>query len=101
MTHFSHPQLRATVNGIIKHCIACQINKLTSPGYGHLLPHKATALPFQEVAIDLIGPWRVTVTNKVYEFYALTCIDLATDFPEATRICNKTASHVGMQFENI
>jgi hypothetical protein len=38
---------------------------------------------------------------EVYKFYALTCIDLATNFPKAIRIHNKTASHVGMQFENI
>jgi transposase InsO family protein len=100
-THFSHPRLRATVDDVIKHCRACQINKLTGPGYGKLPPREATALPFQEVAIDLIGPWRVTLPNETYEFYALTCIDMATNFPEAIRIRNKTASHVGMQFENI
>jgi hypothetical protein len=35
------------------------------------------------------------------EFYALTCIDLATNFPEAMHIRNKTASHASLQFENI
>jgi transposase InsO family protein len=59
------------------------------------------ALPFQEVAINLIGPWRITVQNKTFEFYALTCINLATNFPEAIRIWSKHASHVGMHFENI
>jgi hypothetical protein len=50
--------LRATINEVINHCEACQINKLTGPGqYGQLLPREATALPFQEVAVDLIGPW--------------------------------------------
>jgi transposase InsO family protein len=58
-------------------------------------------LPFQEVAIDLIGPWSVQLPNETYEFYALTCIDIATNFPEAIRIRNKTASHVRMQFKNI
>jgi transposase InsO family protein len=91
-THFTHPQLRRTVENIVQHCHACQLNKL---------PREATALPFQEVAIDLIGPWRVTVQNKTFEFYALTCIDLATNFPEAIQIRSKHASHVGMHFENI
>jgi hypothetical protein len=66
-----------------------------------LPPHKATALTFQEVAVDLIGPWHVTLPNEVYKFYALTCIDLATNFPEAIHVRNKTASHVGMHFEKI
>jgi hypothetical protein len=35
-THFYHLHLRATVNDVIKHCEACQINKLTGPGYGQL-----------------------------------------------------------------
>jgi hypothetical protein len=88
-THFLHPQLRATVNDVIKHCRACQIKKLTGPGYGHLPPRKATALPFQEVDVDLIGPWHVTVPNKVYELYALTYIDLAMNFSKAICMRNK------------
>jgi hypothetical protein len=100
-THFTHPQLRQTVENIVQHCHACQLNKLTGPGYGQLPPREATALSFQEVAIDLIGPWKVTVQNETFEFYALTCIDLATNFPEAIRIRTIHASHVGMYFENI
>jgi hypothetical protein len=46
-THFSHPQLRATVDDVIKHCLACQINKLIGLGYGKLPPREARALPFQ------------------------------------------------------
>jgi hypothetical protein len=87
-TNFSHPRLRATADNVIKHCRACQINKLTGPGYGKLPPREATALPFQEVAIELIGPWRVTLPNETYEFYALTCIGMATNFPEAMSACS-------------
>jgi hypothetical protein len=53
---------------------------------GQLPPREAMVLLFQEVAVDLIGPWRVTVQNKTIEFYALTCIDITTNFPEAIRI---------------
>jgi hypothetical protein len=98
-THFYHLQLRATLNDVIKHCAACQINKLTGPAYGHLPACKGIMLPFLEVAVDLISPWCITLPNKTYEFYALTFIDLATNFPKAIRIPNKTASHVGMQFK--
>jgi hypothetical protein len=31
---------------------------------------------------------------------ALTCIDPVTNFPDAIPLRDKTASHVGMQFEN-
>jgi transposase InsO family protein len=30
-----------------------------------------------------------------------TCIDTTTNFPDAIRLQNKTASQVGMQFENL
>jgi transposase InsO family protein len=51
--------------------------------------------------LDLIGPWTVQLPNESYDFYALTCIDTVTNFPDAIRLRDKTASHVGMQFENL
>jgi hypothetical protein len=47
-THFYHLQLRATVSYVMKHCEACQVNKLTGPGHGHLPTQEVTALPIQE-----------------------------------------------------
>jgi hypothetical protein len=62
---------------------------------------RTNILPWEEVALDLIGPWTVKVAVKSFNFYALTCIDTVTNFPDAIRLCDKTASHVGMQFENL
>ena len=31
--------------------------------------------PFEEVTVDLLGPWKVQVRGKPYEFNALTAID--------------------------
>jgi hypothetical protein len=39
--------------------------------------------------------------QESYDFFALMCIDTVTNFPDAIRLRNKTASHVGMQFENL
>jgi transposase InsO family protein len=75
--------------------------KLPGPQYGHMPPREANILPWEEVALDLIGPWTVKVADESYEFYALTCIDTVTNFPNDIRLCDKTASHVGMQFENL
>ena len=74
---------------------------MLGPAYGHLPPRIAHALPWQEVAVDLIGPWNVQLFNDSYDFYALTCIDIATGYPDAVRLQNKTAEHVGLQFENL
>jgi hypothetical protein len=62
-------------------------------------PREANILPWEEVALDLIGPWRVKIADESYEFYALTCIDTVTNFPDAICLRDKTASHIGMQFE--
>jgi hypothetical protein len=57
--------------------------------------------PWEEAALDLIGPWTDKFEVESYDFYALTCIDTVTNYPDAIRLRNKRASHVGMQFENL
>jgi hypothetical protein len=56
--------------------------------------------PWDEVAIDLIGPWKVMVGNKVFEFNALTCIDTASNLNlvELVRTDNKTAAQIRDKF---
>jgi len=49
--------------------------------------------------VDLIGPWKIPIQNKVYEFNALTSIDPVTNLTELVRIENKTSEHVRMKFE--
>ena len=55
--------------------------------------------PWEEVAIDLIGPWQVKVNGRNVEFNALTCIDTASNLVELIRIDNKTSSHIRSKFE--
>ena len=52
----------------------------------------------REVAVDLIGPWKVKVRGKAYEFNALTCIDTAKKIIELVRIDNKTSQHISSKF---
>ena len=54
--------------------------------------------PWEEVTIDLIGPWKVKVGSKVCEFNALTCIDTVSNLVELVRIDNKTATHIRDKF---
>ena len=63
--------------------------------------------PWREVAVDLIGPWKVKLGNvpnedrqeSYIEFNAFTCIDPVTNLVELIRINNKTAAHIGAKFE--
>jgi hypothetical protein len=54
--------------------------------------------PWEEVAIDLIGPWKVKVNGQQVEFNALTCIDTASNLVKLIRIDNKTAEHICDKF---
>ena len=54
--------------------------------------------PFEEVAVDLIGPWKISISGKTYEFNALTSIDTVTALVEIVQIENKTAEHVARKF---
>jgi hypothetical protein len=62
--------------------------------------HDAQLLPWNKVAVDLIGPWTTSVDGHELEFDALTFVDPVTDLVELARTQNKTAALVGMMFEN-
>ena len=55
--------------------------------------------PWTEVAVDLIGPWKIQVHGKPVEFNALTCIDTALNLVELIRIDNKSCPHVTEKFK--
>ena len=99
-THFYHPGLQAHVANIIRPCDACQRYKLPGRGHGQLPPREADIAPWQEVAVDLIGPWTIKLHGQNYKFMALTSIDTVTNYPEIVRLNNKTSLHVAQQFEN-
>jgi transposase InsO family protein len=96
--HFVYPKLKERCVGYV--CQTCQMNKLIGPGYGELPPREAPLLPWNEVAVDLIGPWTMDIQGEQIKFDALTCIDTVTNLVELILIDNRTANHVAQQFEN-
>ena len=58
-------------------------------------------MPWDAVAVDLIGPWKISVSGIELEFLALTCIDPVTNITELIRIESKTAAHVAQNFTNV
>ncbi len=56
--------------------------------------------PWEEVAVNLNGPWKVKVNGQKVEFNALTCIDKASNLVKLIRVDNKTAKHVHDKFTN-
>ena len=96
--HFYHPQIRARTEHLIKTCPVCQQTKQFGRGYGHLPPRDPQVAPWQEIAVDLIGPWTIAVNGQNLVFRALTIIDTVTNYLEIVRIQNASARHVGHQF---
>jgi transposase InsO family protein len=97
---FHHPKLKAMVERIRQECQVCRQHKLQGPGYGELAARQVTTVPWEEVHVDLIGPWTVKVNGVEVEFNALTCIDPVTNLVELVRIDRKTSEHIAQKFEN-
>ncbi len=79
-------------------CKDCQKHKLEGRGYGLLLKWEVRIAPWEEVTINLIGPWKVNVNGWQVEFNALTCIDTASTLVELIRGDNKIAKHICDKF---
>jgi len=93
---YHHPNMRRYIDNFA--CEHCQKHKLDGKGYGLLPMRDLREQPFEEVAVDLIGPWKVQVRGKPYEFNALTAIDTVTNLVEIVRIDKKTSEHITARF---
>ena len=70
---FHHPNLHKKIMSCDSEIL--QLFKTGSRSYGHLPAQQVCGMPWQQVDVDLIGPWTVnTGTGKAYVFHALTCI---------------------------
>ena len=63
-------------------------------------PRHAPLVPWDEVAVDLIGPWKLKVGMAEYEFNVLTYIDTVTNLIEIILIESKTSHHIAWKFKN-
>jgi transposase InsO family protein len=79
-------------------CEHCQRHKLPGKGYGLLPEREIKIAPWEEVAIDLVGPWDIKVNGRTVQFNALTCIDTASNLVELIRIDNKSSEHIRNKF---
>ena len=77
---YYHSQLCNTIDKY--KCEHFQKHKLSVKGYGLLPERDINVTTWNEVAIDLIGPWKIKVNGRVCIFNALTCIDTATNLVE-------------------
>ena len=99
--HLYHPDLLTTVECVVGTCNACQRQKNVLRGHGHTAPREAPMHPWRDVAVDLIGPWKLKIGDQVVAFTALTVIDTVTNLVELVRLDDKASAHVALQLENL
>ena len=90
--HYYHPRLRYYIEKL--KCKNYQKHKLEGHGYGLLPKREVRIASWEEVAIDLIVPWKVKVNGQQIEFNALTCIDTASNLVKLICIDSKTAERI-------
>ncbi len=70
--------------------------------YGHLPPQNNLPTPWEEVAINLIGPWKIdTARMGMIQIAALIATNTATGLAELIRISNRLAAHIALKFEQM
>jgi hypothetical protein len=81
--HLYWPDLRNDVNEHIKSCDRCQRFKKQKKNYGHLPAKVAEGDPWEQLCVDLIGPYTVERKGKKpLQLQAVTMIDPATGWFE-------------------
>jgi TusA-related sulfurtransferase len=99
--HFYHPRLRDEIRRQLSPCETCQLNKRYGQQFGALAPREAILIPWQEVHLDTIGPWKIRINKIDLEFKALTAIDPVTNLLEVAPMCKPyTGSEAFRVFEN-
>ena len=75
------------ITKFVKICDPCQTGKLAKRKYGHLQPKIATVNPWNQVCVDLIGPYTMKAKEKtVMDFMCLTIMDPATSWFEIVEL---------------
>jgi hypothetical protein len=65
-----------------------------------LNPKDLATQPWDEVSVDLIGPWTIKVHGIEVQFLALTAAEMVTILAEIISIDHKTSAHVAMKSKN-
>ena len=79
----------------------CQQFKRNTQKYGKLPPKDISYLnPWDEVHVDMIGPWKVVINNFEYTFRAVTCINVVINLPGIIPVENAKSQTVAATFED-
>ena len=80
--HFHHKGIDREVKRQVENCAICDKNKRGGRVYGTAAPRDASAMPWQQVHCDSIGPWKIDLRARTLTFHAMTMIDPCTNLIE-------------------
>jgi uncharacterized membrane protein YiaA len=100
--HFYHLRLRDKVCSQVSRCKICQKMKCYSTNFAQLPAREATSVPWEQVHVDLIGPWNIKVKRhkKPVQFIALMCINPVLNLLEVETVKDKMSEQVTKTFES-
>ena len=79
----------------------CQRYNKQTVKYGFLPPKQVKHLaPWDEVCVDMIGHWRISINQFEYQFHALTCIDPVICLHEVIPVTSASSKTVAEAFED-
>lgn len=100
--HFWFPRMRLVIEEYVRHCDICQRIKGPFPKLGKLPVKTHENNPWEEVQVDLVGPWKFKYPPKwQISVLAVTAIDPFTGLCEALRCKNKTSAHISTRFHQM
>ena len=88
---FYWPSLWRDVNKYCKSCDVCQRNTRANPRPNRMMEREVVTVPSERVCVDVVGPF--PRSKKGYT-YLLTCIDVASRWPEAIPVRSTTSTIV-------
>ena len=98
---FWFPNMTKAITHFVQRCEYCQMYNKQTIKYGHVPPKQIKHLdPWEEVSVDMIGPWKVNINYFEYQFRALTCIDTIIGLHEVIPVDNATSTAVSQAFED-
>jgi len=94
--HFTFKGLSQMVKDLVSKCPICQKCKKTHTKYGKLPEKEAESEPWEQLCVDLIGPYHITTQQgpnkgKQLTLWCVTMIDPATGWFKMVQLPNKFA----------
>ena len=86
--HFYWPNMSRDCQKHVRACERCQKLDKATPRPNTMTERQIVTQPFQDIAIDIVGPFPTAVGGFRY---LLTCVDNATRWPEAVPLRSTTA----------